>query len=80
VLFFGLFFCYFSVFFFVAPPPWKWLNSAIFRYFSVAPPPENFLPTPLSVLIGKLINSIAMSSFVKGLVEIIFTALLENKI
>jgi len=52
---FSAFFCYFSVFFSVAPlPPWKRLNSVIFRYFltifgifSLPSPLENFLPTPL---------------------------------
>jgi len=52
VLFFGLF-CYFRSFF--VGPPWKRLNSAIFRVFllffgfPVAPStPEIFFPTPLN--------------------------------
>jgi len=56
VLFFCLF-CYFSVFFFIAPLPWKRLNNAVFRYFlltfgifSVGPfSLENFLPTSLGI-------------------------------
>jgi len=39
---FEFFFCYFSVFFPLPPPPWKKLNSASFSPFSVAPPRRNF--------------------------------------
>jgi len=44
VLFFGLFS--------VPPPPWKRLSSAIFRFFFCwLPPLENFLPTPLELVV-----------------------------
>jgi len=47
-----VFFCYFSIFFTVAPPPWRRLNSAIFFPLPFLPL-DNFLSTPLLIYTSK---------------------------
>jgi len=68
IVLFSVFFCFFSVFFPLSPPPWKRLNSAIFSifcYFPLLPSPlEIFLPTPLQLHIGFCV-SIYYKSYMK---------------